>query len=146
MMNELELYVLSLSMEIHCLIIFALAVLAGAVIGGEREKKGKEGGIRTHTFVITGAALITLVATAATPHDPGKIVGTIISGIGFLGAGMIMKNDTKVSNLTSAAEIWYSAAIGMTLGFKYYLIALLALLFAAIIVRMPNFQKSKSNM
>lgn len=98
-------------------------MLCGGAIGYERSRQFKSAGIRTHIVVAVGAALTTLVSKygfydVLAMHnislDPSRIAAQIISGVGFLGAGMILTGHTKVSGLTTAAGIWGTAAIGMT--------------------------------
>src|SRR3989304_5903196 len=108
--------------------LFAAAVLGG-LIGYEREKAGKIAGLRTHTLVALGAALFTVVSIllfATYPSINGvigydyHIVANIIVGIGFIGAGTILRNGSHVAGTTTAASLWVVAAIGMASGFGYY--------------------------
>lgn len=110
-------------------------MLCGGAIGYERSRQFKSAGIRTHIVVAVGAALTTLVSKygfydVLAMHnislDPSRIAAQIISGVGFLGAGMILTGHTKVSGLTTAAGIWGTAAIGMTVGAGMYIIAIAA--------------------
>lgn len=125
-------------------VIFAL--LAGVAIGAEREFRGKPGGINTQSFVIGGAAIFTFISRTMLPNTPGAIAAGIVTGIGFLGAGIILKSEKEgmVTNLTTAASVWFSAAIGMAIGFQLYLIAFTAVLFSVIVPRIPSLRK-KSN-
>ena len=126
-------------------IIFALA--AGFVIGAERESRGKPAGISTNSLVIGGAMLFTYLSAAVDPNSTSRIAAQVVSGIGFLGAGMILKGevDKKITNLTTAASVWYSAAIGMAIGFNFYIIALAAVIFAVLVPRIPHITKIKRN-
>jgi putative Mg2+ transporter-C (MgtC) family protein len=73
------------------------------------------------------------------PNSPARIAAQVVSGVGFLGAGMILKSDDhKVKNLTTAAAIWFAAAIGMVLGFGWYLIAGMATVYAIVVPRIPH--------
>jgi len=133
-------------------IIFALA--AGFVIGAERESRGKPAGISTNSLVIGGSMLFTYLSAAVDPNSTSRIAAQVVSGIGFLGAGMILKGeitgeekgkkDNKIINLTTAASVWYSAAIGMAIGFNFYIIALAAVIFAVVVPRIPHISKLKS--
>lgn len=99
----------------------ALAVLFGSGIGLEREKNNHPAGFRTHILVCTGAALITLVSINSFPGgDPARVAAQIVSGIGFLGAGTIMREGTTIRGLTTAASLWSVAGIGMAIGAGYY--------------------------
>jgi putative Mg2+ transporter-C (MgtC) family protein len=128
---------------------FALKLLGslfvGYIIGSERELRGKPAGISTHTYVIAGAMLFTLMSTGFGAGDPTRIAAQIVTGVGFLGAGVILKTDGgTVQNLTTAASIWFAAAIGMAIGFGWYLIAGIATLFAIIVPRMPRLSPKPS--
>jgi putative Mg2+ transporter-C (MgtC) family protein len=136
---------IGLQLEFLIDIIFALA--AGFVIGAERESRGKPAGISTNSLVIGGAMLFTYLSAAVDPNSTSRIAAQVVSGIGFLGAGMILKGevDKKITNLTTAASVWYSAAIGMAIGFNFYIIALAAVIFAVLVPRIPHITKIKNN-
>lgn len=136
---------IGLQLEFLIDIIFALA--AGFVIGAERESRGKPAGISTNSLVIGGAMLFTYLSAAVDPNSTSRIAAQVVSGIGFLGAGMILKGemDKKITNLTTAASVWYSAAIGMAIGFNFYIIALAAVIFAVLVPRIPHISKLKSS-
>ena len=117
-----------------------LACLAGGILGAERGKHGRVAGMRTHILVCTGAALtiligIFIVDTLGIGQDATRIAAQTISGIGFLGAGMIIvKNDKMITGLTTAAIMWTTAIIGISVGIGFYtgaLLAMLACLFTA---------------
>ena len=110
--------------------LFVAAALGGA-IGLERELRERQAGLRTHLVVSVGAALFTLVSAYAFvgPHvDPTRIAAQIVSGIGFLGAGAIIRQGLSVRGLTTAASLWLVAAIGMAAGAGYWEGALIATL------------------
>lgn len=131
------------SREIEFIIDLVLALVCGLIIGIEREKRGKPAGISTQTLVITGAMMFAFLSRALDDGDPTRIAAQIVSGIGFLGAGIILKSEKHktVTNVTTAASIWYSAGIGMALGFNMHVIAVLAALYAVLIARIPNINK-----
>jgi len=141
----LENWQVGLQIEFLIDIIFALA--AGFVIGAERESRGKPAGISTTSLVIGGSMLFTYLSAAVDPNSTSRIAAQVVSGIGFLGAGMILKGevDKKITNLTTAASVWFSAAIGMAIGFNFYIIALAAVIFAVLVPRIPHISKIKSN-
>jgi len=86
-----------------------------------------------------GSALFSLLSMAFGDGDPTRIAAQIVTGVGFLGAGIILKSEAgTVVNLTTAASIWFSAAIGMTIGLGLYGIALVATLFSILIPRVPS--------
>jgi putative Mg2+ transporter-C (MgtC) family protein len=129
------------------LLDFGLVVLAGFLIGGERESRGKPAGVITHCFVIGGSAIFSFMSGHVYPNsphvDPSRIAAGLVTGIGFLGAGVILKSraDERITNLSTAASIWYAAAIGMAIGFNFYVIAVIGILFAVLVPRMPHISK-----
>lgn len=125
-------------LEIQFLIGMGLSLVLGFLIGIERESRGKDAGISTHVLVIAGAALFTLISGLVDPLSTSRIAAQIVSGIGFLGAGLILKEGASVKNLTTAASIWVAGAIGMAIGFGFYTIAVLAALVAIIAPRIPH--------
>ncbi len=92
-----------------------LAAFAGALVGWDRERRDRPAGLRTHILVCLGSALITLVSShmGGIRSDPTRIAAQIVSGIGFLGAGTIMRQGNVVRGLTTAASLWTVAGIGM---------------------------------
>ena len=136
-----------IGLQLEFLIDIIIALAAGFVIGAERESRGKPAGISTNSLVIGGSMLFTYLSAAVDPNSTSRIAAQVVSGIGFLGAGMILKGeiDKKITNLTTAASVWYSAAIGMAIGFNFYIIALAAVIFAVLIPRIPHITKIKSN-
>lgn len=128
--------------ELPFLIRLGAALVAGFLIGAEREARGKPAGISTHSFVIAGAALFSMMSMMLGQGDPGRIAAQIVTGVGFLGAGIILKGENGgVQNLTTAASIWFGAAIGMAIGFGLYAIAASATLFSIIVPRIPHISK-----
>lgn len=115
-----------------------LSCVIGYMIGAERESRGKDAGISTHIFVIAGAMLFTLMSSLVDPNSESRIAAQIVSGIGFLGAGLILKEGTSVKNLTTASSIWFAGALGMAIGFGYYDIAIIAGLMSVVIPRIPH--------
>jgi putative Mg2+ transporter-C (MgtC) family protein len=107
-----------------------LAMALGGMLGAERELRDKDAGLRTLMFISTGAAIFTLISirTSAfgTPADPGRIAAQIVSGIGFLGAGVILRERGQIRGLTTAATIWLAAALGMGVGVGEYLLSTLS--------------------
>jgi putative Mg2+ transporter-C (MgtC) family protein len=136
-----------IGIQLEFLIDIIIALAAGFVIGAERESRGKPAGISTNSLVIGGSMLFTYLSAAVDPNSTSRIAAQVVSGIGFLGAGMILKGeiDKKITNLTTAASVWYSAAIGMAIGFNFYIIALAAVIFAVLVPRIPHITKIKSN-
>lgn len=120
----------------------ALCLLFGILIGVERELRNKPAGISTHCFVMAGACLFTFISTVADPNSPARIAAQVVSGVGFLGAGMILKSaNDSVKNLTTAAAVWFAAAVGMAIGIGWYVIAAIATVYAVIVPRIPHVRR-----
>lgn len=114
------------------------ATLFGAVIGIEREKAGKPAGFRTHILITVGTALFVIACSGAglTVEGLSRVIQGIVTGIGFLGAGSILKlNDERnIQGLTTAAGVWMTAAIGVTVGLGSLGLALIGTILALIIL------------
>ena len=125
--------------ELDFLIRIGVCLLCGTVLGVERELRGKPAGISTNCFVIAGACLFTFISQQLDPNSPARIAAQVVSGIGFLGAGMILKSaDDKVTNLTTAASVWFAAAIGMAIGVGWYVVAAVSTIYAVVVPRIPH--------
>ena len=129
--------------EIEFTLDLLLAMALGIAVGAERESRGKDAGISTHTLVIVGAMLFTFMSMTVDPASKSRIAAQIVSGIGFLGAGLIIKEGASVKNLTTAASLWAAGAIGMAIGFGYSVIATVSTIAMLIIPRIPHFRKDK---
>jgi len=129
--------------ELQFLVDIGIALAAGFAIGVERESRGKPAGISTHCLVIGGTAIFTFLSSVIDPNSTSRIAAQIVSGIGFLGAGIILKSerDKKITNLTTAAAIWFAASIGMAIGYEYYFMAAVATAFAVGVPRIPHISK-----
>ncbi|MDR3573100.1 MAG: MgtC/SapB family protein [Anaerolineaceae bacterium] len=101
-----------------------LAVVLGGAIGFEREIQRKGAGLRTITLICVGATLFTMLSIRIT--GSGSIAANIVQGVGFLGAGVILHENTKIKGLTTAADVWVSAAVGMGVGGGYFLLSISA--------------------
>ena len=120
-----------------------IALVLGGVLGLERESKGRAAGLKTHILVSLGSALFVLapLQAGASLNDVTRVMQGIVSGIGFLGAGAILKQDKgeRVQGLTTAASIWMVAAIGMAAGIGKPLVALAATVAAlAVVSALPH--------
>jgi putative Mg2+ transporter-C (MgtC) family protein len=116
-----------------------VCLMLGAIVGVERELRNKPAGISTNCFVMAGACLFTFASVAIDPNSPARIAAQVVSGVGFLGAGMILKGENqKVKNLTTAAAVWFAAAIGMVIGLGWYLVAAIATVYSVIVPRIPH--------
>jgi putative Mg2+ transporter-C (MgtC) family protein len=125
------------------LVRLVLAALLGGALGYEREQQGKAAGVRTHMLVAMGAALFVLVPQLGGMQlaDMSRVIQGIVAGIGFLGAGAIIKNHTEenVHGLTTAAGVWMTAAIGIACGLGRELTAVIGTLLAlAVLALVPR--------
>lgn len=105
------------------------AALLGALLGFEREIKQKSAGLRTNILIAVGSALFTLMSYELAGDgagDPGRVAAQIVTGIGFLGAGAIMRTGSGVQGLTTAATVWVNAAVGVAAGGGEYHLAFIA--------------------
>lgn len=118
-------------LELELVARLVMAFILGGLIGLEREVHGRPAGLRTHILVGFGSALIMVVSIygfsgITTNYDPGRIAAQVVSGIGFLGAGTILREGLSIKGLTTAASLWMVAAIGLAVGSGMLLIATLS--------------------
>lgn len=113
-----------------------VATVLGGIVGYEREREGKPAGVRTHAMVALGAALFTIVSASGFREggDP-RVAAQIVSGIGFLGAGVILRDHAGVHGLTTAASLWVTAAIGAAVGTDMLLMSSVTALLVFAILR-----------
>jgi putative Mg2+ transporter-C (MgtC) family protein len=116
--------------EVWMLVRLVVAVVLGGIIGYEREQAAKPAGVRTHGMVCLGAALFTVISLYGFGEtgDPARVAAQIVSGIGFLGAGLILRQRGNVLGLTTAASLWVTAAIGVAIGVGMMAMALMTVL------------------
>jgi len=132
------------------LLRLVMAAVLGGVLGYERERQGKAAGVRTHMLVALGAALFVLVPQQAgvSGADMTRVIQGVVAGIGFLGAGAIIKGgaEESVKGLTTAAGIWLTAAIGIACGLGREATAVLSALLAfAILALVPHLPRFRDN-
>lgn len=129
------------SIQNELLLIF-ISVILGILIGAEREYRNKSAGLRTFILICFGSCLFTILSIKIGVDDPDRIAANIITGIGFLGAGVIFKGDNKIDGITTATTIWATASIGMAVGSGYvYLSALGTLLVLLILSSLTYFER-----
>ena len=125
--------------ELHpqMLLHLLISVVLGALIGYERERKGKPAGVRTHGMVCLGAALFTIVSLHGfgPGGEPSRVAAQIVTGIGFLGAGAILHQRDNVHGLTTAASLWVTAAIGLAVGVGMVWMSLVTTLLVFLLLR-----------
>ena len=124
---------IDLALQLDLSVRLVVAAALGLAVGFEREIHGHPAGLRTHMLVASGSALFTVLSAYgfsdtpnAAPIDPTRIAAQIVSGIGFLGAGAILKDGIVIRGLTTAASLWATSAVGMAAGAGEYVIAAVA--------------------
>jgi putative Mg2+ transporter-C (MgtC) family protein len=131
-----------MSPEIESLLRLLLAAGLAAIIGFQRERAGKPAGLRTHILIGMGSALFTIVSIYGFggTADPARIAAGVVTGIGFIGAGVIfrgMRGD-KVMGITTAASIWVTSAIGIAVGTGLYIIGVAVALVTLLVLLIPR--------
>ena len=139
-MTEIPLYEIFLRL--------AAALLAGGAIGFERERDSQPAGLRTHMILALGAALVMILSIniaidfQGQDAEPTRLAAQVVSGIGFLGAGAILRFGFNVKGLTTASTLWTTAMIGLAIGYGYYLVALFAVVIMLIVLTLvERFEK-----
>jgi putative Mg2+ transporter-C (MgtC) family protein len=111
-----------------------LSAILGGLIGAEREHRNKSVGLRTLILISLGSCLFTIVSVLIDENSQDRIASTVVTGIGFLGAGAIFKGDFGVKGLTTAATVWVVAAIGMAVGGGYYLASVVTVVMVLLVL------------
>ena len=130
-----------MGIELEMILRLLLAVALGAIIGYQRERAGKAAGLRTHVLICVGAALFTVASLYGfgATADPSRIAAGIVAGIGFIGAGAIMRRgEGVVEGLTTAATIWAVAAVGIAAGAGLYLVSAVTTIVISIVLLLPH--------
>lgn len=131
-----------ISQDLEILLKLATALFLGMSLGVERAIAGKTAGMRTYGLVTIGSALFVIIGVLASggyengssfTDSAARVTAAIIQGIGFLGAGLIFFKDAKLSGVTTAAGIWVAAGIGIAIGYGFYILAIMATVFALFI-------------
>ena len=136
---------------IQTLIRSLVAVLIGSLIGSERARHGRAAGMRTHILVCLGSCMTAMTSVYISQTlgvgDASRIPAQVVSGIGFLGAGMIiLKANNMITGLTTAAGVWTTATIGIAVGYGYYIGALIVtVLFLATIILFAKFERHRKS-
>lgn len=145
------------SVDIRVILSLLLATVLGGLIGWERERRAGLSGIRTHAAVAMGSCLFGFISfmtfgpissTGVIGGDPTRIAAQVVSGIGFLGAGVIIRDRGQVRGLTSAATIWATASVGVAVAAQMYIISIAAtiiLIGLLSLYRLPGWTHRKEN-
>jgi putative Mg2+ transporter-C (MgtC) family protein len=121
------------ALTLETLASLLLSVALGAIVGIERERAHRPAGLRTHMLVCLGACLFTIMSTSF-GGQPAQVAGGIVAGIGFIGAGTIWGERDKVKGITTAASLWATAAIGLTVGMGSYPLAIVVTILVFLIL------------
>ncbi|MBA7676490.1 Protein SapB [subsurface metagenome] len=127
--------------ELEMVLRLITAAAMGAIIGYQRERAAKPAGVRTHVLICAGAALFTIASLYGfgAVADPARVAAGIVAGVGFLGAGAIIRRDEGlVAGLTTAATIWAVAAIGLAVGAGLYLVSAVTTVIILIVLYLPH--------
>ncbi|MCL4805827.1 MAG: MgtC/SapB family protein [Anaerolineae bacterium] len=121
---------MDIRLELLLALRLVLAAALGAIIGFERELRGRSAGLRTFAAVSLGSCLFSIISYIVVPegNETTRVAAQVVTGVGFLGAGVILHGQGHVSGLTTAATLWATAAVGMAVGFGYYFLAAIATL------------------
>jgi putative Mg2+ transporter-C (MgtC) family protein len=131
-----------MNVELEPVIRLILGFVLSGIVGLEREVSLKPAGLRTHVLVGLGSTLLTVLSIDAFPgSDPSRVAASIIVGIGFLGAGTILKTEEKVIGLTTAATLWIVASIGVATGAGFYLLAIVTTILAFCVLKLDIFER-----
>lgn len=130
-----------MSIEVEMVLRILMAAALGAIIGYQRERASKPAGLRTHILICVGAALFTVASIYGfgAASDPARIAAGVVVGIGFLGAGVILRRtEGIVAGLTTAATIWAVAGIGLAAGAGLYLVSTVTTAIILIVLFLPH--------
>lgn len=152
-MDHFQLLLLNVDLEIYMRIL--ISALLGMLLGYDRTSKSKPAGIKTFTFVTVSTTLITIISILSVEMygssnqnnrmDPMRLAAQIVSGLGFLGAGLIMKEGFKVKGLTTAAMIFFAGGVGIGIGAGFYGIVIFAVVITFITSITGNYIENKGN-
>lgn len=135
-----------LHFELILILRTLLATILGAAVGFEREWRGKEAGIRTYAAVALGACTFGIVSGHIDPASTSRIASNVVVGIGFLGAGMIIKHNDRVKGLTTAATVWATAAMGLAVAYGMFILGALTALLILGIQSLPQHWLNRKNL
>ena len=129
-----------MAIELEMILRLLLAVTLGAIIGYQRERARKSAGLRTHVLICLGAALFTVTSIYGFGgDDTARVAAGVVAGIGFLGAGAIIRGgEGIVAGLTTAATIWAVAGVGLAAGAGLYLVSAVTTLLISIVLLLPH--------
>lgn len=152
-MFEWDTYLSSILQEYEWMLRILLSTILGFFVGLDRTQKNKPAGVKTYTFVTVACALITIISIESVEvfsgihetvrMDPMRLTAQIVTGLGFIGAGLILKTGVRVIGLTSAAMIFFAGGIGIGIGAGFYTIVLFAMVITFAIIPLGNWIEDK---
>lgn len=128
----------TLQMDAEVFFRILLSFLLGGLIGWERELHGISAGIRTYGSIALGSCVFGILSLSILNSDPSRIAAQIVTGVGFLGGGVIFRKDNYVSGLTTAATLWATAAVGLAVSFGFYFVSFLTSLLLFVLLYLPR--------
>ena len=128
--------------EFEFILRLIISFILSGIVGYEREMSLKPAGFRTHVLVGLGATVFTVLSFHAFPgSDPARMASSIIVGIGFIGAGTIIKTEKKIIGLTTASTLWITSAIGVAVGAGYYLVGAIVCAITFLVLKLGTIEK-----
>jgi putative Mg2+ transporter-C (MgtC) family protein len=124
--------------DVEMILRAILSLLLGALIGLERERHGVSAGIRTYAAISLGACVFGIVSLAIVGADPSRVAAQVATGVGFLGGGVIFRQDRYISGLTTAATLWATAALGLAVACGLYLVSTVTAILIFLILYLPR--------
>lgn len=117
-------------------LLLCISIIVGGIIGLEREYRNKSAGLRTFILVAFGSCLFTILSLKIGIGNPDRLAANIVTGIGFLGAGIIFKDSNRIGGITTATSVWATASLGMAVGSGYYILAIVGALLMLVVLRL----------
>jgi putative Mg2+ transporter-C (MgtC) family protein len=130
--------ILDLQTDLEFILRIFIAFLLGGLIGLERERHGVSAGVRTYGGIAIGACVFGIVSLSIPGSDPTRIAAQVVTGVGFLGGGLIFRQGDYVSGLTTAATLWTTAAVGLAVAFGMYLVCIVTAILLAVMLYLPR--------
>lgn len=117
-------------------LLLCISIIAGGIIGLEREYRNKSAGLRTFILVAFGSCLFTILSLKIGIGNPDRLAANIVTGIGFLGAGIIFKDSNRIGGITTATSVWATASLGMAVGSGYAVLAIIGALLMLVVLQL----------
>lgn len=132
----MEFNIPTLATDLEIVMRVIISCLLGGMIGWERERHGISAGIRTYSAICLGSCVFGVLSLTGT--DPSRIAAQVVTGIGFLGGGLIFREGNYITGLTTAATLWATAAVGLAISFGFYMIGILTAVLIFLLLYLPK--------